>query len=908
MKWLDSARARLRLLFARRAAESRMNAEFRFHVEMETDRLVRAKGLAPDEARRQALAAFRGVQKHKEALRDGRGLAWLSGISLDVKLGGRMLRKYPGLTLAGGLALAIAIGIGAGWYDVTSKFLAPTIPLPEGDRLVSMETHNILTNEPEPRVVRDFLEWRHELRTIEGLGAYRTNTRSLTVDNAVPERIRVAELTAGAFRTARVAPVLGRALLDSDGVPGAPSVILLGYDVWQRSFGGRHDVVGSVVKLGNTPATVIGVMPDGFGYPVNHDAWAPLPLRALYGALEGGPISVIGRLAPGVTREQADAELRVLGERAAAALPATHVHLRPRVIRLGEAPDFSDIAQIAMTNLPGLLVLILACMNVGTLVYARTATREGEIAVRSALGASRARVIGQLFVEALVLASVPTAVGLIAADWAVTWVIGNFNQSTGGVPFWITPGLRLSTILYAGSLAVGSAAMLSLVPALKVTRARVQPHLANVGTGGATLRFGRVWTTAMIAQVALTAMAIPGAFESASQALRNMGIRAEFPSREYLVARLELDRPSSEEAASAFADRQARTYGELERRIAQEPGVVAVTFAEMAPGTLPRGRGARVEATPGGAVYDERFHTAGVGPGFFEAFDRPIVAGRPFHEGDRSPAARTIIVNETFARNFLRHAGTGSPIGARLRYPASTERSDAAQMEQSAAAEASADKWFEIVGVVRDFGVTPDDEGNEQPYVFHAASRGTASPLVMSVRMRGNPAPLVARLPAIAAGVNAGLSVQDAQPLDESIRERDASVLAQAGAVAGVTALVLLMSAMGIFSLMSVSVSRRTREIGLRAALGANPRHLLAEILSRAFVLMGSGITAGGALLLLFVALGGGPTGRSADDVVLFAGYLAVTAAVMLTACLLACIEPARRALRINPIDALRDA
>ena len=284
MKWLDSARARLRLLFARRAAESRMNAEFRFHIEMETDRLMRAKGLAPDEARRQALAAFGGVEKHKEALRDGRGLAWLSGMSLDVKLGGRMLRKYPGLTLAGGLALAIAIGIGAGWYDVTSKFLAPTIPLPEGDRLVSIETQNVLTNERESRVVRDFLEWRHELRTIEDLGAYRTNTRSLIVGNAVPEPIRMAELTAGAFRTARVAPVFGRALLDSDEMPGAPSVIVVGYDVWQRSFGGRQDVVGSVVKLGNTPATVIGVMPDGFGTPSTttpgrHCRFAPRTVR-----------------------------------------------------------------------------------------------------------------------------------------------------------------------------------------------------------------------------------------------------------------------------------------------------------------------------------------------------------------------------------------------------------------------------------------------------------------------------------------------------------------------------------------------------------------------------------------------------------------------------------------------------
>ena len=257
----------------------------------------------------------------------------------DYKLGLRMLLKYPGLTLAGGLALAIAIGIGAGWYDLMGKFLAPTIPLPEGDRLVLIETQNTLTNEPEPRVVRDFLEWRRELRTIEDLGAYRTDTRNLIVGNAAPEPIQMAELTAAAFRTARVPPLLGRALLDSDEMPGAPGVVVLGYDVWQRSLGGRQDVVGSVVKLGNTPATVIGVMPKGFGYPVNHDAWTPLPLRASYGALEGDAISVIGRLAPGVTREQANAELRVLGERAAAALPATHAHLRPRVMRLGEASD-----------------------------------------------------------------------------------------------------------------------------------------------------------------------------------------------------------------------------------------------------------------------------------------------------------------------------------------------------------------------------------------------------------------------------------------------------------------------------------------------------------------------------------------------------------------------------------------
>ena len=255
----------------------------------------------------------------------------------DYRLGLRMLLKYPGLTLAGGLALAIAIGVGAGWYDVVGKIFAPTIPLPEGDRLVSIETQNTLTNQPEPRVLRDFLEWRRGLQTIEDLGAYRTHTRNLVVGNTPPEPIQVAELTAAAFGTARVPPLFGRALLDSDERAGGPGVVVLGYDVWQRSLGGREDVLGSVVKLGDTPATVIGVMPKGFGYPVNHDAWAPLPLRGSYDALEGDAISVIGRLARGVSRQQADAEMRLFGERTAAALPATHAHLRPRVERFGGA-------------------------------------------------------------------------------------------------------------------------------------------------------------------------------------------------------------------------------------------------------------------------------------------------------------------------------------------------------------------------------------------------------------------------------------------------------------------------------------------------------------------------------------------------------------------------------------------
>ena len=337
----------------------------------------------------------------------------------------------------------------------------------------------------------------------------------------------------------------------------------------------------------------------------------------------------------------------------------------------------------------------------------------------------------------------------------------------------MAPGLDITTILYAGGLAVVGAAMVSLLPALRVTRTRLQSHLMNLGAGGSTLRFGRVWTTAMIAQVALTAIAIPSGIEGASQAIRRVRIHAQFPSHEYFTARLELDRPAGEDMTSAFEERRARTYARLEQQIAEEPDVVAVTFADRVPGaSFQIGRTASVEIPSGaGPAFQTGFATSSVGPGFFEAFDRPIVAGRGFHGGDFSPAARTVIVNEAFVRGFVQR-GIASPLGARLRY-------------SSESGVSAAEPPFEIVGVVRDLGLDPGEQGDEAAYVFHAASAATVSPLVMSVRLRGNPATLAARLPAIAADVDAGLSVQEARPLGESIWQRDFWMVAPVAAVGG---------------------------------------------------------------------------------------------------------------------------
>jgi hypothetical protein len=254
-----------------------------------------------------------------------------------------------------------------------------------------------------------------------------------------------------------------------------------------------------------------------------------------------------------------------------------------------------------------------------------------------------------------------------------------------------------------------------------------------------------------------------------------------------------------------------------------------------------------------------------------------------------------VIVNEAFARAFTAGARIGSPIGSRLRYRA---RGDAAETPAS-------EPGFDVVGVVRDFNLDPDDDGHESPIVFHAALAGALPGVYMSVRTRGTPAAITARLPVMAAAVDARIVVHEALPMEQWVR--DATLMVFLAAELGVTGLVLFLSALGLFSLVSVGVSRRTREIGLRVSLGATPRHVLTRIVAKAMVLMGSGIVAGGALLALALALGMGPYGEPAKDIPLFSGYFALTCAVMLVACLIACIGPASRALSISPADALKE-
>nr|MDQ3345985.1 ABC transporter permease [Chloroflexota bacterium] len=332
----------------------------------------------------------------------------------------RMLAKHRWLTLVGGFAMAVAIGIGAAGFEIFSETLTPALPFEGGARVVSLQLASADGGVIERRVLHDVTAWREQLRSIDQVGAFRTVQHNLVSRSAPPDPIKVAEITASGFAVARTPPLLGRYLLPADERAGAPPVVVLGYQAWQSRFIADPQVIARTIDLGGVAHTVVGVMPDGFKFPVDHQFWVPLRANpSEYERLQGPSLYVFGRLAPGVTLEEAQAELTTIGQRAAAANPDTHARLRPRVLPYPrEHVDLSQPALVWMLRVAQLLIGVLAfvvAVNVAILLYARTVTRLGEIALRTALGASRSRILAQLFTEALALALVGAAAGLVLA-------------------------------------------------------------------------------------------------------------------------------------------------------------------------------------------------------------------------------------------------------------------------------------------------------------------------------------------------------------------------------------------------------------------------------------------------------------------------------------------------------------
>lgn len=823
------------------------------------------------------------------------GISWL-----DIKLGARMLVKYPGLALVGGLGMAVAIAIGAGSFAFFYSHLYPDIPLPDGNRIVALENWDVRANNEERQSLHDYAEWRRDLKTVQPVGAFRTVGRNLITGEGSPEAVPVAEMTASGFRVAQVAPLLGRPLVDEDERKGAPPVVVIGHEVWKTRFDGDPEVVGREVRLGNTVHTIVGVMPEKFGFPVNHRFWVALRADPRDHERGKGPeIHVFGRLAAGATRAQAQAELATLGRRTAAAFPRTHERLRPQVLPYTyPLMDIQDVglAEVGLMQLMLSLLLVVVCVNVSILVYARTATRQGEIAVRTALGASRRRIVSQLFAEALVLSAGAAVVGLGLAQVGLRQGNAIMEQEVGGAPFWVDYGLEPATVAYVVGLTLLAAVIVGVLPALQATGPRLQSSLRQLG-GGTGMRLGRTWTVLIVAQVAIAVAALPAAVGAGWKQMRHATTQPRFAAGEFLGAWTSFDQEAAAAAAAEnpgqpSAVRFGAALTDLVRRLEAEPGVSAVTFAS-APPQGEAETALRVEGLPAPpeSPNGHPVRTTRVDAGYFDALGVRLLAGRPFAAGDLADSVGTVIVNRTFVERVL---GGGNALGRRIRY--------APAFDDDRPDEARPARWYEIVGVVDDLHQNAMAPELVPAGVYTAGAAGQVFPAFLTVRVRGMaPAAFAGRLRELTLAVDPTLRLSPARTLDDLDRQEKAALRLVSLALGLIMVSVLLLSAAGIYALMSFTVTRRRREIGIRSALGAEPERVLRGIFSRAAGQLGVGLGVGvGAAVLLELMSGGGV--MDGKGLVL----LPAVAVLMLIVGLLATVGPARRGLRIQPMDALR--
>jgi predicted permease len=891
-----------------------MDEEMRFHVDMQTERLVKEHGLPFEEARRRALVGFGGVEKFKQAGHDVYGLRWLDAVLLDLKLGGRMLVKYPGLTIVGGLAMAFAIGVGTVIFQVLALLVFPTLPLPAGDRIVEIRNRDVVANNNEPRALYDFGVWRGTLRSVTGLGAWRDVTRNLIVaGDARP--VAIAEITASGFRVAGAAPLMGRVLVEADEQTAAPAVAVIGYEVWRTRFSSDPTVLGRSVQLGSDRVTVVGVMREGFEFPVAHDVWMPLRSELLKQAPRSGPgVTIFGVLAPGATLETAQAELTTLGRAAAIEQPATHEHLQPRVQSFAKlffsGPSAEDFSVFFSIYVFALLLVVLVCSNVALLMFARAATRENELVMRTALGANRRRIVVQMFAEALVLGAVAATVGLVAADVTLrAWGLEFLEINLGRLPFWYDLRVSPAAVLFAFGLTVFGSAVAGVMPALKVTRG-MGSRMKQASTGAGGLQFGGVWTAVIVAQVAIT-VAFPAiVYTVQRQSIHIQTFDVGFADEEFLAVRIQTDTPiGASSSADAAGDEQRAAFGatlqELRRRVAARPEVAGVAFV----GALPREARAErlIELSSDLSVTGQSSGTpnsdapppfrevtiARIEPSYFDVLGAPVLAGRAFTDADLAPGVTVAIVDHGFVDQVLQGR---NPIGQQVRF-----------LDDDDAAAASTNPWFEIVGVVKDLGVGTPFRRNRAAGFYTPVTPERFSQVYMLVHTRGEPTAFGPHVREIAAAVDPTLRLSDFQRVDEVLSGPLWVIGLWLRVSMVMTAVALLMSLAGIYAVMSFLVSRRTREIGVRVALGASRLSIVRAIFRRPLIQVGLGVLAAAAVIAvgrgtLATQLPGMTDGLTLGGAAIIVAYTIV----MLGVCVLACVVPTRRALGVEPTIALR--
>ena len=873
--WLFTIPLRSRSLFCRDHVERDLDDELQFHVEMRT-REELARGHSAAEARRIAIRAMEGLELHKEECRDMRRVNYIEHLLQDLRYAARMIAKSPAFALIAVVTLALGIGANTAIFSTVDSVLMRPLPFADPGRLVMVWEYAWQSDSPKNTPAPgNFAEWQLRNHVFTEMAATRGRAVNLTGDGA-PEQVLGRIVTSSFFSVLGVSPLLGRTFTEEEDRTNAP-VVVISYGLWQRRFLGEPAVIGKPILMNGKTHTVVGVMPREFVFRHRDaDYWKPIAFTAADRQQRGNHfLNVVARLKPGVTIERAREDMR-----AVAADMARQYH-QNRNLGATVVPLREELVGKTRTGLLVLMaasgcVLLIACANLASLLLARGVVRQREIAVRAALGAGRGRLLRQLITEGTVLAVIGGVLGVAIAPAGIK-VLARLVPAT--LPLTAEPALDARLLGFALALSLVTGLLFSLIPAWQAARTGLHNNLKQGGRAGMGARGQATRDALVVLEVALALVLLVGAGLMLQTMARLRSIDIGFRPDHLLLARTILapNRYQTQPARTAFAERVLDGVRAL-------PGVQGAAYGSTLPfQSAGNTSGYRIEGRtlepndPSDALY--RVAT----DGYLATLGVRLLEGRVFDRGDGAETSPVLVVNETFARRYWpRESALGHRVSVDFPEPV----------------------WRTIVGVVADVRER-GYELDRKPGIYQPAAQQSLSLTPeLVVRVNGDPVSLAPAVRRIIAAVDPEQPVSNVGTMDDILDGAIADQRQQMTLLGTFAGLALLLASIGLYGVLSYAVTQRSREIGLRIALGATAVNVVRMVVGRCLLLTGTGLAIGLAASWALTRLMKNLLyGVQATDATTFVAVTALLATVALIACWL----PARRAARVDPIVVLRE-
>ena len=808
----------------------------------------------------------------------------------DVQLAFRILVRKPGPGFIAILALALGIGLTSSMFSIVNGVILKGLPVEDPNEVMGInrvnpaEGPNRLTGR-----IHDYYDLQERQTTFTGLAAASIPSLNVSSPDATPDFVNGADVTANIFTLLRVPPTMGRTFTANDEILGAPSVAVIGHRFWEDRFNADPGVLGQIVRINGVPTEIIGVMPDGFEFPFIQQLWRPLRVNTLELERGAGPgIFMMGRLGDGVSMRQAQADLGRIMTQLGAEHPDTNEGMSVVI-----GPYVSEFIGYQM---PGLLytmlgavslVLLIACANVANLLLARASLRSKEIALKSALGASRGRVVVQLLMDSSIIAVLGGTLGIGIALVGIE----AFNRALGalpqGVPYWFDIELDPTVMLFVLFLTLTAALLSGLIPAVRASRADINAILKDNARGSSSLRIGRLSRGLVILEVAFSCTLLVAAGLMVKSVTNISQVDYAFDGDAVFTALMTL--PSASYPGDA---ERLQFYSEIEARLEGQPGILSSSLTTELP-AVGFGNG-RFEIEGREYLGDRDYPSARIGsvdPSYFETLSADLLEGRPFEKSDDERATPVAIVNRKFAQTYFEGE---SVLGKRV----SLHR-----VSQQGRENDETDAFYTIVGVAPDFYLEGDIFGLAPEAIYFPLAQRPSSAINLMIRTQGDPLSITPSIRELVASIDPDLPISQVNVLGQNVRDSMSffTIFGVMFTVFGVAALFL--ASVGLYGVLSFSVNQRTHELGVRVALGASPGGMVRLVVRQAATQLAIGMAIG---MVLSVLLGRAIAFVLFDVAATDVGVLASVFGLLAATGIVACVVPARRATRVDPIVALQ--